>query len=157
MKKLRKLKDGGAIGSGIGSLAAGASAIGGGLPKGLTDENLSEKSVRPWFFKNHRRIEKAGLKAHELEYMDLTRRENQILNRARNNRFSKGFHVPEENFEDFENEDFLEFDSEIFSDDSDGTANVESPFEGFKENPEVYVLGATLFLLVWSLVFALLL
>jgi hypothetical protein len=151
MKKLRK--DGGAIGSGIGNVAAGASAIGGGLPKGLTDENLSDKSVRPWFFKNHRRIERAGLKAHELEYMDLTRRENQLLDRARNNRFSKGFRDPEENFE---NENFLEFDSEIFSDDSDGTANVESPVEGFKENPEVYVLGATFFLVIWFLVFVLL-
>ena len=129
------------------------------MPKGLTDENLSDKSVRPWFFKNHRRIERADLKAHELEYMDLTRRENQILNQARKNRApSKDFRHPEEAYKDFENKKMYGegSDSKTFSDSSDGTADVGRK-KGFKENPEVYVLGATLFLVIWSLVLAFLL
>lgn len=107
MKKLRKLKDGagkgGAVGSGIGSVAAGSSGIGGGLPK-----ELSKASVRPWIFEHHRRLRRANLKRHEIRHMDLTEREAQLI------------------WETKGNGDFLKSGQEMTADDSNGTVKVKA-------------------------------
>jgi hypothetical protein len=157
MKKLRKLKDGGAIGSGIGSAAAISSGIGKRLPKGLKNQ-VREGSVRPWIFDHSRRLRQTDLKRHEIQYMDLTKSETQLIRKkARPKRDGRTQELSGSKFHDGAYEDFMKSGPEMVSDDSDGTVDVRRELEGLKENPEVYVLGVGFFLLFWSLVFAFLL
>lgn len=136
MKKVHKLQDG--IGkTGGGAIGSSAAAIGGGLPKGLT--NLSEASIRPWVFENGERLRSAGLKRHEIKYMNLTPREQEFIqNRAKPTQ-------PQE-FRDKAQQPYDFMPGEMTSDDDDGDIKVdhksflEDFVEDLREHPAAFYL-----------------
>ena len=146
MKKLRKLQDGigggGAVGNGvpIGSAAAGASGIGGGLPKGLKSQ-IREGSVRTWIFDHSRRLRQAGLKRHEIRYMDLTKSEAQLIRKKPRPKRSGQTQELSGNFLGEE---------KMVSGDSDGTVQVKRSDRGPFFNKAI-IIGA-----VTGLIFSLL-
>lgn len=128
MKKLRKLKDGGAVGNGVGSIAAGGSAIGGTASGRLLKRlqtDILHGSIRPWIHARTRSLQKVDLKRHEIQYMDLTPRETQLIKPQPEQ--NKHVEFPSEEFTgDYsvpENESFL--GGEMTADDSNGGIEVK--------------------------------